>query len=93
MIPDIPLDRVRFVGNTSIKGAEQALLRASAFEATESVANMMTYFDLIAYPGYMDEFVSALFIPHTDVEKFPSVSRAVSRPAARPECEVACASG
>ena len=34
---------------------------------------MMTYIDLMANPKYMDEFVSANFIPHTDVEKFPSV--------------------
>ena len=77
LIPDVPLDRIHFVGNTSVRGAAQSLLEAGALETVQSIAQMMTYFDLIAYPNYMDEFVSAMFVPHTDVEKFPSVARAV----------------
>ena len=73
MLPDVPHDRVVFVGNTSIAGARAALLSEQALGRINNVAASMTYVDLMTNPKYMDEFVSANFIPHTDVEKFPSV--------------------
>jgi len=73
MLPDVPPERVHFVGNAAIAGARAALLSEEALKRIEKVARMMTYIDLMANPKYMDEFVSANFIPHTDVEKFPSV--------------------
>jgi len=76
MLPDVPHDRVQFVGNTAIAGARAALLSEEALCRIEDVARMMTYIDLMSNPTYMDEFVSANFIPHTDVERFPSVTAA-----------------
>jgi len=76
MLPDVPPDRVHFVGNTAIAGARAALLSQEALRRIEHVARMMTYIDLMSNPTYMDEFVSANFIPHTDVERFPSVPAA-----------------
>ena len=73
MLPDVPPDRVHFVGNTAIAGARAALLSEDALQRIEHVARMMTYIDLMSNPKYMNEFVSANFIPHTDVERFPSV--------------------
>jgi hypothetical protein len=29
---------------------------------------MITYIDLSGEPGYMDEYLAALFIPHTDTD-------------------------
>ena len=76
MLPDVPHDRVHFVGNTSIAGARAALLSEEALGRIEDVARMMTYVDLMSNAKYMDEFVKANFIPHTDVERFPSVAKA-----------------
>jgi hypothetical protein len=39
----------------------------------------MTYFDLMSHPGYMDEFVRASFLPHTDLSLFPSVRLAAEK--------------
>jgi uncharacterized 2Fe-2S/4Fe-4S cluster protein (DUF4445 family) len=75
LIPDIPLERIRFVGNTSIIGAKLALLSGEALERCYEIAKNVTYYDLITYPYYYDEFLSAKFIPHTDLERFPSVTR------------------
>jgi len=66
------------VGNTSIAGAKTVLLSRKALETAEQIAKGMTYFDLMSYPGYMDEFIKANFLPHTDLSLFPSV-RAVKR--------------
>jgi hypothetical protein len=34
----------------------------------------MTYVDFSSNPRYMDEFTSALFLPHTDLKAFPSAA-------------------
>ncbi|HUT33642.1 MAG TPA: ASKHA domain-containing protein [Planctomycetota bacterium] len=74
MLPDVPPERIHFVGNTAVAGARAALLSEEALARIENVARMMTYIDLMTNPKYMEEFVSANFIPHTDIERFPSVS-------------------
>jgi len=73
MLPDVPLDKIKFVGNTSIAGAKTVLLSRKALRAAEKIAEGMTYFDLMSHPGYMDEFTRANFLPHTDLSLFPSV--------------------
>ena len=73
LIPDIERERIQFVGNTSILGAKMALLSKDALDTAYHISKNITYYDLITYPGYMDEFMSAKFLPHTDVSKFPTV--------------------
>jgi uncharacterized 2Fe-2S/4Fe-4S cluster protein (DUF4445 family) len=73
MLPDVPVEKIQFVGNTSIAGAKTVLVSRKALETTETIANSMTYFDLMSHSGYMDEFVRASFLPHTDLSLFPSV--------------------
>jgi len=78
MLPDVPQEKIQFVGNTSIAGAKTVLLSRKAMSTAEKIANSMTYFDLMSHTGYMDEFVSACFLPHTDLSLFPSVGGAVA---------------
>jgi uncharacterized 2Fe-2S/4Fe-4S cluster protein (DUF4445 family) len=73
MLPDVPLEKIQFVGNTSIAGAKTVLLSQKAMEAAEDIAGSMTYFDLMSHNKYMEEFIQASFIPHTDLSLFPSV--------------------
>jgi uncharacterized 2Fe-2S/4Fe-4S cluster protein (DUF4445 family) len=73
MLPDVDPSRYRFVGNTSVKGARAALVSRQAFEAAREVAAQMTYLELSVGSGFMEEYVSALFLPHTDLTQFPSV--------------------
>ncbi len=72
MLPDVPPEKIQFVGNTSIAGAKTVLLSRQALDTTEQIANSMTYFDLMSYPGYMEEFTRAKFLPHTDLSLFPT---------------------
>jgi uncharacterized 2Fe-2S/4Fe-4S cluster protein (DUF4445 family) len=73
MLPDVPVEKIRFVGNTSIAGAKMALLSREALRRAEEIAVSMTYFDLMSHGGYMEEFIRARFLPHTDLALFPSV--------------------
>lgn len=73
LIPDLSLERIQFVGNTSIMGAKMAMLSREALDACYEISRKMTYYDLITHPNYMDEFMSAKFLPHTDLRKFPHI--------------------
>jgi uncharacterized 2Fe-2S/4Fe-4S cluster protein (DUF4445 family) len=74
LLPDLPWDRFHFLGNTSIKGAYMALLRRDMRAEIDAAASKMTYLELSADNTFYDQFTSALFLPHTDIERFPSVA-------------------
>jgi uncharacterized 2Fe-2S/4Fe-4S cluster protein (DUF4445 family) len=73
MLPDVSLEKVWFVGNTSIMGAKSALLSRQALEVSQEIAQSMTYVDLMSDSSYMEEFIRASFLPHTDLSLFPSI--------------------
>ncbi len=73
LLPDIDVQRIQFIGNSSIMGARMALLSSPAFEKAINIAKKMTNIELSNYPPFMNEFVAALFLPHTDSKLFPSV--------------------
>jgi uncharacterized 2Fe-2S/4Fe-4S cluster protein (DUF4445 family) len=75
LIPDIPRDRFRFVGNSSLIGSYMVVVSREFRRRQERLAQRMTYFDLSTAPGYMDQYTAALFLPHTDPGQFPSVKR------------------
>jgi uncharacterized 2Fe-2S/4Fe-4S cluster protein (DUF4445 family) len=75
LLPDLPRERIQFVGNAALAGATQALLRGEARRSLSSITGRMTSFELSAVPGYMERYVSGLFLPHTDLSLFPSVAR------------------
>lgn len=75
LLPDLPHDRFHFIGNGSVQGAKIALLSEDALKyMTDHVAASMTYIELSTHHKYMNEYSSCLFLPHTDIEKFPSVT-------------------
>ena len=74
LLPDIPRDKFQFIGNSSLAGAREILLSYEAKRQAEEIARKMTYFELSVEPVYMDEYISALFFPHTDMQRFPSVA-------------------
>lgn len=73
LLPDIDVDRIRFIGNSSVMGARMVLLSSRAFEASRTIARRMTNIELSNYVPFMNEFIAALFLPHTDDKLFPSV--------------------
>jgi len=73
LLPDMPWERFRFLGNTSVLGAFTALLCPDMRRQAVEIANRMTYLELSADNRFMEQFTSALFLPHTDLTAFPSV--------------------
>jgi uncharacterized 2Fe-2S/4Fe-4S cluster protein (DUF4445 family) len=75
LLPDIPPERIEFIGNSSLSGARMGLLSRHALARANTLARQMTYFELSVDPKFHDEFVAALFLPHTDMDLYPSVKR------------------
>lgn len=76
MFPDIPLEKFHYIGNSSLSGAYAMTVSLQAAEKVDEISANMTYVELSTTPGYMDEFVAACFLPHTDSSIFPSVTQA-----------------
>lgn len=65
LLPDLPREKFEFIGNSSLVGAREIVLSYEAMRRAEVIARKITYFELSAEPGYMDEYVSNIFLPHT----------------------------
>jgi uncharacterized 2Fe-2S/4Fe-4S cluster protein (DUF4445 family) len=74
LLPDIDRGKFAYMGNSSIVGAYMALLSTDYRQEARMICESMTYVDFSSNPRYMDEFTSALFLPHTDLNAFPSLT-------------------
>ena len=72
MFPDISRERYRFIGNGSLEGARLALLSEDMRKDMVEIFDQMTYIELSVDNDFYNEFTSSMFIPHTDLAKFPS---------------------
>ena len=72
MFPDVELEKFQYIGNSSLTGAYAMVVSDEANAKCAEVAANMTYLELSTYPGYMDSFVAACFLPHTDARLFPN---------------------
>jgi uncharacterized 2Fe-2S/4Fe-4S cluster protein (DUF4445 family) len=77
LLPDVPMERIEFIGNSCIAGTKMVMLSRHMLEEVESVRDRISYQELMVDPGYMEKFTSACFLPHTDVSRFPSLAKKV----------------
>lgn len=75
LLPDMPWENFHFLGNTAVMGAYTALLSWRSEQRIEQIAKHMTYIELSADNSFYEAFMSALFLPHTNLSLFPSVAR------------------
>ena len=73
LLPDIEREKFVYIGNSSLVGSYLTLISKDAKNKLIDIGNEMTYVELSVYPTYMDEFISACFLPHTNIEQFPTV--------------------
>ena len=73
LFPDLPLSDIVYVGNTSIWGANLAALSSEARDTLRQISNRTTCYDLVGSNDYVEQFERAMFLPHTDLELFPSL--------------------
>jgi len=73
LLPEIDLDKITFIGNSSLMGARMSALSNHIRMDVVEVTKKMTNFELSETASYMDHYVAALFLPHTDMNKFPKL--------------------
>ena len=75
LVPDVPTEKIKFVGNTAVTGAKMVLVSREARETAEALSKRIRYLELAADPSFSSEFSQALFFPHRDLDRFPSVRK------------------
>lgn len=73
LIPDLPRSKFRYIGNSSLTGSYMVLISQSFRERQIDIAHKMTYVEIGTEPSYMDKYTGALFLPHTNLDLFPTV--------------------
>ncbi|WP_240910154.1 ASKHA domain-containing protein [Desulfopila sp. IMCC35008] len=73
LLPEIDAERVAYIGNGSLLGARMSALTNRIRQDVVDVTRKMTNFELSETPSYMNNYVAAMFIPHTEIEQFPRV--------------------
>jgi len=76
LFPDVPRSNYTYLGNASLEGAKYALISSSFRARVAKVFKRMTYLDLGSDPTFFEEYMSAQFLPHTDMTRFPSAGPA-----------------
>jgi uncharacterized 2Fe-2S/4Fe-4S cluster protein (DUF4445 family) len=74
LLPDLPRDRFTFIGNGSLLGARLTSYSIDILDDTRRVAGMMTNIELSENADFMNNYIAALFLPHTHTGEFPSVT-------------------
>ena len=78
LLPDVSVDRFVFIGNGSLTGARMVLMSNGMKAKADEIYKKLTYVELSVNKDFFDEFSSASFIPHTDLERFPSVKKMIN---------------
>ena len=73
LLPDIERERYYYIGNASQLGCQISLLDHRRFRDRVDVRKLMTNMELSENPDFMNHYMAALFLPHTDMSLFPSV--------------------
>ncbi|MCX5910021.1 MAG: ASKHA domain-containing protein [Deltaproteobacteria bacterium] len=73
LLPEIPLERFLFIGNGSLLGARLVSFCGEMLAEGWRIARKMTSVELSENPAYMDHYVAAMFLPHTNESEFPGV--------------------
>jgi uncharacterized 2Fe-2S/4Fe-4S cluster protein (DUF4445 family) len=74
LFPDIPVEKFHFLGNGSLLGGRLVCLSTGMLKEVERIAKMMTNVELSDNSSFMDKYMAALFLPHTDNRQFPDVN-------------------
>jgi uncharacterized 2Fe-2S/4Fe-4S cluster protein (DUF4445 family) len=77
LLPDLPLDTFKFIGNGALGGARMVLLSQDLQDKAAEIVENMTHIELSVSSMFFKEFTSALFIPHTELDQFPHIATRV----------------
>jgi uncharacterized 2Fe-2S/4Fe-4S cluster protein (DUF4445 family) len=75
LIPDIPTEKISFVGNTALAGAKMALTSRTTRELADRLSREIKYVELMAEQNFKKEFIASIMLPHKELSKYPSIRK------------------
>ena len=79
LLPELPLNRFIYIGNSSLLGARLTSFSTDLLDDARRVAQMMTNFELSENADFMNNYIAASFLPHTNTKEFPKVSKRLAK--------------
>jgi len=73
MLPDIPTEKIKFVGNTAVTGAKMCLISRETREKAYNLSKKIRYLELAVDPDFQKEFVNSMYIPYKNIEEYPTI--------------------
>ncbi len=71
LLPELDAEKVIFIGNGSLMGARMSSLTNRIRRDVAATVTRMTSFELSETQSFMENYIAALFLPHTDLNLFP----------------------
>ncbi|MEW6620173.1 MAG: ASKHA domain-containing protein [bacterium] len=78
LLPEVSSSKFIFIGNGSLPGTTLCALSKEMFEQVKQIANSMTNIELSDNSEFMNEYIAALFLPHTEEKRFPNIFKMLS---------------
>lgn len=75
MYPDMERDKIINAGNSSLEGAARLLLHIRFLDDMEEILEKMIYIQFGAVEDFLHTMVAAQALPHTDMERYPTVMK------------------
>lgn len=79
LYPELPLDHIKFVGNTAGTGSRMCLISKQMREYAERISENVRYYELAVDPDFQSEYIKASFLPHQDMSRQPFVTELLKR--------------
>jgi uncharacterized 2Fe-2S/4Fe-4S cluster protein (DUF4445 family) len=79
MYPEVPVDKIKFVGNSAGTGARMVLVSKEARKRSDEIARKVHYFELAIDPDFQLEYAKAGFIPHMEIDRFSIAKELLTR--------------
>jgi uncharacterized 2Fe-2S/4Fe-4S cluster protein (DUF4445 family) len=79
LLPEIDVDKFVFIGNGSLLGARLVSVSRDMLKEASRIARMMTNIELSNNKMFMDEYISAMFLPHTNIASFKKTMARLNR--------------
>ncbi|MHC1598387.1 MAG: ASKHA domain-containing protein [Candidatus Methanofastidiosia archaeon] len=80
LLPEVPMDKVKSVGNAAGSGARVSLISKDKREEEKDILKKLNYIELATHDSFQDQFVSAMNFPHSDLSLFKNVMKNVYTP-------------
>lgn len=79
LLPDLPIERFTFIGNGSLMGARLTSFSVDLLDDARRVARMMTNVEFAENVDFMNNFIAAIFLPHTNAAEIPMASKKLAK--------------